>query len=230
MKLCRFDSEKGWKIVQRIPTQSLEIFRIKLESYAQNEPIWIASVRNEVSDVCKSLENIELVTTARLPQELINYKTPETLGVDRVLACIGAWSMEKKATLVLDCGSAVTIDLIDANGVFQGGLIAPGLQALRAGMESVTPQLPGADLNRGEGEYPAKSTTESVQFGTVSMWKEGVVRMVEQIQSDLKVVDEDIPIYLTGGDAERVRLKKWKLDPWLVVRGLKYVVTMRDRR
>ena len=88
---------------------------------------------------------------------LVNaYHDIETLGVDRWYAMIGAWLKYKKAFCVIDCGTAVTLDVVDNDGQHLGGLIMPGLTMMRSalkqgaeGIETVSGQL--TDLARVTG-------------------------------------------------------------------------------
>lgn len=59
------------------------------------------------------------------------YEKPETLGVDRWLALLAAWDIYHKPSLVVDLGTALTIDYISTKGEFEGGLILPGIKSLR---------------------------------------------------------------------------------------------------
>jgi type III pantothenate kinase len=76
------------------------------------------------------------------------YERPTQLGADRWAALIGAWQLQRGACVVVNAGTATTIDVLDAAGVFLGGLILPGLTLMRAALASGTAALPLA-----EGRY-----------------------------------------------------------------------------
>lgn len=73
----------------------------------------------------------------------IDYDTPLTLGADRVAAAVGAWSEhEGRNILVIDAGTAVTYDFVDASGVYRGGNIAPGITMELKALNNFTARLP----------------------------------------------------------------------------------------
>ncbi|GIW73491.1 MAG: hypothetical protein KatS3mg103_0013 [Phycisphaerales bacterium] len=67
---------------------------------------------------------------------------PQRLGVDRLLCCLAAYSMAKQACIVIDAGTAITVDFVDGQGVHHGGAIAPGVGAMLAGLVHAAPALP----------------------------------------------------------------------------------------
>ena len=66
------------------------------------------------------------------------YTVPGQLGVDRWAAIVAAWHEQQTAVLVIDCGTAITIDYVDAGGRHRGGLIAPGLGTMRQSLSQNT--------------------------------------------------------------------------------------------
>jgi len=137
------------------------------------------------------------VTRSVLKPGRHRYRTPETLGIDRYLACLGAWSLGPGAVIVSDAGTACTIDAMDAGGVYRGGVIMPGLHMLiealghgADGLFTVPVGLPGT--------WPPDSTTSALQAGTagtfVASWEAHVERTRELFPDAL--------IWLTGGDAD----------------------------
>ena len=97
-------------------------------------------VINKLSHIARCVYRLN--TSTKLPIR-INYDTPTTLGADRVAAAVGACSEHKgKDILVVDAGTAVTYDYVDANGVYQGGNIAPGITMELKALNSFTARLP----------------------------------------------------------------------------------------
>ena len=99
----------------------------------------------------------------------VSYGTRETLGIDRLVCAAAAFRLHRKAgrpLIVVDMGTATTIDYVTAEGVFIGGMIAPGIQSAYEGLIAAAPQLP-----RIEGLYPGRligdSTEECVRSGVV---------------------------------------------------------------
>ena len=86
-----------------------------------------------------------------LPLE-INYRTPGTLGSDRVAAAVGAWSEAPgRNMLVIDAGTAITIDFVGKEGKYNGGNIAPGIKMRLRALHEYTSRLPMVDK---EGDTP----------------------------------------------------------------------------
>ena len=85
----------------------------------------VASVRKDHFELLKNqvtefeIKNIEI---SEVPEHNLNYETPKTLGIDRFLGCLGAYAQEKQSVVVVDAGSACTIDIMNENGVYQGGV------------------------------------------------------------------------------------------------------------
>ena len=91
----------------------------------------VASVPNEVGEYLENSFSTCLVLNSQTPVPIaIGYLTPETLGLDRIAAAVGARVLYPEMDLlVIDAGTAITYDLIEKNGVFPGGNISPGLRS-----------------------------------------------------------------------------------------------------
>ncbi len=126
----------------------------------------------------------------------LNYITPETLGVDRFVACHGAWNEVHQAVIVVDAGTAVTIDLMDSNGVFQGGVIMPGLAILEIGLNAHAPALPKVPRELSS-TYPPKSTVDALKAGLLESWVAGITHHVRQLHA----FAPEAVVMVTGNDA-----------------------------
>lgn len=94
-----------------------------------------------------------------------SYSQPQKLGVDRWLSLIAAYNAYQQAVWVVDCGTAITLDLIDAQGLHQGGLISPGLQLMKSSLLTNT-----AGLNTLDNGYRlglATKTSHAIFSGTL---------------------------------------------------------------
>lgn len=125
----------------------------------------------------------------------IEYKTPETLGLDRVVACAAEFESDQDL-LIIDLGSCITYDVV-AKNKFKGGAIAPGLNMRFKAMHSFTDNLP-------EIKFPF-NTSELIGNDTQSCLKSGVMNGIRfEIQGMIQEVKKRYPkinVYLTGGDA-----------------------------
>ena len=113
----------------------------------------------------------------------IDSKNPPQVGQDRIAVAVGAGAIFKPPYIIVDMGTAVTIDLVDSNGVYAGGAIAPGLYAFTDYLNERAALLPridpaGADYSLSLG----KNTLEAMQVGCVK----GFCRLVDGIISDME--------------------------------------------
>lgn len=102
----------------------------------------------------------------------IDYATPGTLGSDRVAAAVGAWSDFKgRDILVVDAGTAVTYDYVDASGVYRGGNIAPGITMELKALNHYTARLPLVPFPENMSELHSlllgRDTAEAITLGAV---------------------------------------------------------------
>jgi len=146
------------------------------------------------------------------------YDTPDTLGADRWVSALAA-HREHGRCVVIDCGTATTVNLVEEDGTFRGGPIGPGLRAFTAGMAVVTPALPAPDLD-AEVRMPAPTTQAAVDAGVLL----GYCGLVERLTADMqRAAAGPAKVVITGGNAERV-LARSRLCaafvPDLVHRGL----------
>lgn len=127
----------------------------------------------------------------------LDYDTPATLGADRWLGALAA-HREFGCAVVVDCGSATTVNLVEADGTFRGGAIAPGLAAMVAGMRAATPHLPAAEP-RLAGAVPARSSAASVHVGVLLAWCGAIERLCDEV---LRVARGAATLVVTGGYAD----------------------------
>ncbi|MFA6946862.1 MAG: type III pantothenate kinase [Pedobacter sp.] len=167
--------------------------------------------------------------TAGLNAGIINkYKSPETLGLDRLAGVIGAKALfPGKNCLVIDAGTCITYDAVDKDGVYEGGSISPGLRMRLEAMHKFTGRLPEVELSEFADWYG---------HDTISAMLSGVVNgSTEEIKGMIGIYESRYPglqVILCGGDAIffDTRLKNsifahtLKTEPDLVLIGLNEVI------
>jgi len=195
--------------------------------------VWISNVGSKallkvVSDELTTQFGvaINVVTVSQSAGGLTNdYKDLEGLGVDRWVAAIGARAIVSQGDLIIiDAGSAVTIDWLRNDNSYQGGVILPGVWLMH---ESLVGQIDiGADLV-DRGQIIGKNTEECVNSGV----SYGVVGAVERVVDEMQhVISAPVTILLTGGDAPLIMAKSDLPvvdQPDLVLRGLAELVRER---
>lgn len=157
-----------------------------------------------------------------LPIEVM-YKTPATLGKDRLAAVVGAYTLKPACNvLVIDAGTAITYELLDASGRYLGGNISPGLATRFKALNHYTRKLP---LVSEPEVVPAlgTDTITAIQAGVVK----GIVYEMDGYIDEMKAQYPDLFVFLTGGHSfyfER-RLKNYIFaDINLVLIGLNRIL------
>ncbi|MCA8965975.1 MAG: type III pantothenate kinase [Planctomycetes bacterium] len=149
----------------------------------------------------------------------LDYATPQTLGADRWLGALAAHRRFGRA-VVVDCGTATTVNLVEDDGTFRGGPIAPGLAAFVAGMAAVTPALPAPRLE-AEPEMPPRSSQAARAARIIGTEARRLERLVADL---LRAARGPATVVVTGGRAELVlrhaRLRAESV-PDLVHQGLR---------
>lgn len=152
-----------------------------------------------------------------IPELRLAYAAPETLGVDRWLAMLAARRLQRGPLLVVCCGSAMTLDAIDGDGLHLGGLIAPSPGRMREALYARAPHLAGQS---GIVTPFATSTADGVESGAVLAAAALIDRLVADTQ---RRVGQAPTLMLAGGGA--AALRPWIMSPVvdapnLVLKGL----------
>ncbi|MCQ4265562.1 pantothenate kinase [Stutzerimonas stutzeri] len=195
----------------------LRISRARLVSVRSDEETMALCSR--LSEVL-AIEVVRAVPAKELAGVINGYEDYKRLGMDRWLAIIGAFQIARGALLVLDLGTAVTADLVDANGVHLGGYICPGISLLRHQLHTHTRRISysAEAAASGYGAGPGRSTAEAVERGCLMMLRSFVGYQISQASDYL---GSDFAIYVTGGDAELIEnCDQVTRVPDLVFRGL----------
>ena len=126
----------------------------------------------------------------------IRIDNPREVGADRVVNAIGAVERFGAPVLVVDFGTATTVDVIDSSGAYCGGAIAPGVQVAGDALAAAASALRRVELTAPK-QATGRNTTEAVQSGLVFGWAGLVDGLVRRICSEQHL--EDVPVVATGG-------------------------------
>jgi type III pantothenate kinase len=174
---------------------------------------------------CRSLWGLDPNFAVSRPKAFgvaVAYPEPERLGVDRWLALIAARSLDQRAALIVDAGTAITYDLLAADGTHLGGLILPGVHLLREALRSGTRIPPWAQPEEPSPTAPPWADNTATGIAAASLHAPSA--LAERLWERLRKRSDTPPrLILTGGDAERLAAfvqVPAQILPALVLQGL----------
>jgi len=189
--------------------------------------IVVCSVKPEwtelVKDVCKIRLNekaLEIGIDKDIPLPLkLCVEYPANVGVDRVVAAAAAYFVVDSAVIVADIGTAITIDLVDNEGDFMGGIIAPGFELSAKVLGDNTAQLPTIKVDtpiNPIGTNTNDAINNGIYYGAVGLLETVSRQFAEQIGQWPQMV-------VTGGSASIIKKDCSFVDNWvdeLVIQGI----------
>jgi type III pantothenate kinase len=153
-----------------------------------------------------------------------HYPKPAEIGADRLAAASAVHAENHFPAIIVACGTATAVSILDARGRFTGGIIAPGLQAQLAALLGATAQLPTTTL-RAPTSVVAKSTQDAIRTGVILNFRGGVNQIVRELLKTLPPRPKP-KIILTGGNADYLTGSldfPHTLRPLLVFEGLRII-------
>lgn len=168
--------------------------------YPKLQKAIVSSVRRDtaalVNHLNSKISTIEFNHSTPIPIKIC-YKTPDTLGSDRVAGAVGANKIfPHKELLVIDMGTAITIDYVSSKGEFLGGNIAPGMSLRFNSLHQLTHKLP-LEQPQEDTSAMGKTTTEAIRGGV----QEGIKHEISGYIQDFLNKNRTGKVILTGGDA-----------------------------
>lgn len=142
-------------------------------------------------------ELLRVGNEVKVPIEIATDKDAKT-GQDRLLNALAAYDVYEQACVVVDAGTAVTVDFVDGDGVFQGGAIASGARMMLAAMHEHTAALPRIEPARPEERAYGRNTEQAMLNGMYYGIRGLVRTMVERYAEAFGAFP---PVIATGGDA-----------------------------
>ena len=189
----------------------------------------ISSVKKKDKEAWKTAlaQKVELLYfDATMTKGIVNhYLTPETLGLDRLAAVTGVHALYPgKDNLVIDGGTCITYDWVDADGNYYGGSISPGLNMRYKALNNYTAGLPLVSTDKGFADNYGKDTTAAIHAGVQNGIKYELMGFIESYNRG----KADLNIVLSGGDSiffdtllkNSIFAPCIKIEPYLVLKGL----------
>jgi type III pantothenate kinase len=130
------------------------------------------------------------------------YKDLRKLGKDRVINAYGAYKLMGGGCLVADFGTAVTFDFISKRGVFEGGLILPGLSTALESLHEKTALLPRVDL-KGKIVFPGRTSEDCMRTGVLKGYAAMTRSLIEDFKKRFRL--KRCPLIVTGGHSTLIR-------------------------
>lgn len=175
----------------------------------ESSVVLVASVNDPVADPLeRELKGMTFDDVLRVGRDLpvpieMAVDQPHTVGVDRLLNALGAYSTLKQACVVIDCGTATTVDFVDGEGTFQGGSIAPGAAMMLKALHEHTAKLPSIQFavpETSRGPF-GKDTAHAMQLGAVAAVRGLVHHLIDVYAEYYEAYPQ---VVATGGDAAAI--------------------------
>jgi type III pantothenate kinase len=185
--------------IDRYEVFTKEILTAILSKYSPVKGIISAVGRKDIrliSFLKNQVPTVEFDYQSQLPITIL-YKTPQTLGLDRIAAVVGANHLYPKSDiLVIDCGTAITYDFINKNGEYSGGAISPGIMLRYKSLHQNTANLPLISTIENASIIGA-STNECIESGVLN----GTTGEIEYFISSVNEKHPNLKVVMTGGDS-----------------------------
>lgn len=152
---------------------------------------------------------------------ILNYNRRQ-LGADRIAAAVAAREIYKRPVIVIDAGTAITIDLVNSKGEFAGGVIVPGLQTAAESLHRVAEKLPLVKIGHS-GRIKGRDTRSAINSGIANGYAGMVDHLIREMKRESKT---NASVVVTGGDAKLLKGMCRTIDrihPHLVLEGLRVV-------
>lgn len=164
-----------------------------------------------------------VLTPATLRGPGIDYPRPETIGPDRLANAVAAYHHFGAPVIVIDFGTAVTFDVVNARGDYVGGIIAPGLSAMTDYLHEKTALLPRIRI-RDPRAVIGRNTEQAMLIGAVHGYRGMIRELLVELRAELGVAS--LPVVATGGYARLLARQIPDLTavvPGLTLEGLRLV-------
>ena len=229
VKAAVWDGE--WSPVARFPSDeaSAEEWAERLESAGRADRAGIASVvptltPRLVEAAARVVGRAPVVVSVRLGglPVRVAYATPGTLGADRIAAAVAAHALaDGRAVLAIDAGTAITTEVVTADGTYLGGAILPGPDLLRRALHRDTgqlPEVPWPETLRPVGD----STVGAIQAGLGVLLADGIAGLIGRTENTLHA---DSLVVATGGWANWLarHVAVDRVEPTLVLDGIRLI-------
>ncbi|WP_146198543.1 type III pantothenate kinase [Rhodohalobacter mucosus] len=195
--------EYSWHTHLHMRNQSALAAAEELNRIDGLKDVVVASVRQDVLDVLEANLDRKIsltkLHTGQIPSFYLDYDSPGTLGIDRFLTCLAACTISTGNVIVIDTGSACTIDMMTGDFVYRGGVIMPGVGLFEETMKALLPELPSTDRHLPD-HWPGRTTDECIRWGVYGSFLHSIRSFVDKFAQRA----DGNHVYITGGGAAYV--------------------------
>ncbi len=189
-----------WSLLLSLLLKNERIFKTDIEAVLISSVV--PTIDTKLSQTFKDTLSIDPLFIGKDVQIPIKnmYKKPEEVGADRLLNVFSATRKIKPPLVVIDLGTAVTFDIVEEDGSYQGGLIFPGIESSIECLFSKAEKLPKIDIklpNYVTGKTTEESINAGIFWGYISLI-EGIVNLIE------KEYKKSFKVVITGGSSEEI--------------------------
>lgn len=188
-----------WRPVENLPIQQAGDLTQRFANLLNVQQVWVSNVAGEevarhIRAACVAQSWLPQFITARATQCGVRngYEQPAQLGSDRWAALIAAWHRVRGTCLVVNCGTATTIDALSAQGKFLGGLIVPGVDLMQRSLITATAQL--QECGGEYANFPC-NTADALFSGALHANCGAIAQQYALLNH------ADVPVVLSGGSA-----------------------------
>lgn len=197
----REPQSSGWRALGAVPLADMARLEADWSSLPAPSQIVIANVAGELArkalsgPLARWVVEPRWVSAQAVQCGVTNaYADPGQLGVDRWAALVGAWHLQRGACLVVNAGTATTVDLLSSQGLFRGGIIIPGVDLMQRALAQNTAGLP---LAQGRFAEEPRCTADAIESGCLHAQAGAIERMYARLEAGALCL-------LSGGNAERI--------------------------
>ena len=181
----------------------------------------VPPLENIIKNMCIKYFNIEPMTVSPGIKTgmAIHLDNPRELGADRIVNAVAAYEKFKTSVIIVDFGTATTFDYVSEEGVYEGGVISPGVMISLEALVRNTSKLPNVDIKKVQ-KVVASNTVDAIQAGIYY----GYVGLVDGIIKRIKTEKKESPkVVATGGLANLIYSESTEIeivDEFLTLEGL----------
>ena len=199
-KVAVFENDTLIEKIVFIKSDLFEILKKIKKKFQINDTILSSVVKltdKDREEIKRIVPFLEISTDTKLPFKNL-YKTPKTLGIDRIALISGAVKQfPNRNVLVMDAGSCITYDFVNDKSEYLGGSISPGISMRFNAMHQFTSKLPLLEKGNMQ-DFIGKSTKESMQTGVIF----GILNEIEGFVDKYEKKYGHLTVVLTGGDTK----------------------------